>query len=222
MYFTLHSSLYDTYTYTQACLPIRVLMAVLGTMAWQGSIKWWVLRHRLHHRFTDTPLDPYDATRGLWFSHIGWMLEKPTYLRKRELINMSDVCADPVVVWQNKLYPALVILLGFVLPTLLGALLFDDALGGFLYMGCIARVISWNGIFLINSLGHYWGSQPYSVHLSATQSFFLAMLSNGEANHNSHHVRLFRGEKCVCMCLFLSLFTCYAMLCTCAGGRYLF
>lgn len=35
----------------EAALPVRVVLAWLGTIAFQGSIKWWVIRHRLHHRY---------------------------------------------------------------------------------------------------------------------------------------------------------------------------
>lgn len=38
----------------EASLPLRILLAGLGTMAFQGSIKWWVFRHRLHHRYQFT------------------------------------------------------------------------------------------------------------------------------------------------------------------------
>jgi len=34
----------------QAAWPLRLLLAALGTIAFQGSIRWWVVRHRLHHR----------------------------------------------------------------------------------------------------------------------------------------------------------------------------
>ncbi|RKO88292.1 hypothetical protein BDK51DRAFT_38036 [Blyttiomyces helicus] len=34
----------------KATLPLRALLAVMGAMAFQGSIRWWTQRHRLHHR----------------------------------------------------------------------------------------------------------------------------------------------------------------------------
>lgn len=42
----------------QARMPLRILLAGMGCLGFQGSIKWWVLRHRLHHRFTDSDDDP--------------------------------------------------------------------------------------------------------------------------------------------------------------------
>ena len=39
-----------------------------GTGALQGSIKWWSLLHRAHHRYTDTEQDPYNSQRGFFYS----------------------------------------------------------------------------------------------------------------------------------------------------------
>lgn len=33
-----------------ATTPLRIVLAWMGCLGFQGSIKWWVLRHRLHHR----------------------------------------------------------------------------------------------------------------------------------------------------------------------------
>jgi stearoyl-CoA desaturase (delta-9 desaturase) len=73
---------------------VRLALSLCAVMAYQGSIKWWSLRHRLHHRYTDTEHDPYDATRGFWYSHMGWLFEKPVYTRLK-WIDKSDLDADP-------------------------------------------------------------------------------------------------------------------------------
>ncbi|PPQ73382.1 hypothetical protein CVT26_015485 [Gymnopilus dilepis] len=50
----------------RATLGVRIVLAILGSAAVQGSIKWWCLRHRLHHRFTDDPVhDPLAHWDGL-------------------------------------------------------------------------------------------------------------------------------------------------------------
>jgi stearoyl-CoA desaturase (delta-9 desaturase) len=60
--------------------------------------------HRVHHKFSDTDADPHNATRGLFFSHVGWLMQKkhPEVLRRGREIDMSDVLADPVVQLQQK------------------------------------------------------------------------------------------------------------------------
>ncbi|KAJ7619327.1 hypothetical protein FB45DRAFT_718481, partial [Roridomyces roridus] len=56
---------------------LQWFLAMAGAGAAQGSIKWWSRAHRAHHRYTDTKLDPYNATEGFWHTHIGWIIFKP-------------------------------------------------------------------------------------------------------------------------------------------------
>ncbi|KAF5352503.1 hypothetical protein D9756_005880 [Leucocoprinus leucothites] len=119
------------------------------------------LRHRLHHRFTDDPIhDPYAATRGLLYSHVGWIFLKPTY-GKLDLIETDDLDNDPVVRIQHRYYHLLALLLGFCLPAVAGSL-WEDAFGGFIWGGLVARVFVWHCTFFVNSLAHWNGLQPYS------------------------------------------------------------
>lgn len=165
---------------------VRFVLAILGTMAFQGSIKWWCLRHRLHHRFTDDPVhDPYAATRGLFFSHVGWIFRKPAY-EKISLIERDDLDRDPIVRFQHKYYVPLALFTGLVLPTLIGAT-WGDAMGGYIWGGLVARVMVWHCTFLVNSLAHWEGLQPYTDEITARGNIIMAMLTCGEGNHNFHH-----------------------------------
>ena len=53
---------------------LRAIFLVWGAGAFQNSALKWVCDHRMHHAGTDRMDDPYDSTRGLWWSHIGWIL----------------------------------------------------------------------------------------------------------------------------------------------------
>nr|CAG8637645.1 15132_t:CDS:2 [Entrophospora candida] len=143
-----------------ARLPLRMALGVMGTLGFQGSIKWWVLRHRLHHR-------------GFWFSHILWIFQKPRYTKMKS-IDSSDLVSDPAFFF------------GFILPTVIGSL-WNDALGGFLYGGVICRILSWHGTFSINSFAHWTGEQLYSNEISARGNLLLAIITGGEGYHNFHH-----------------------------------
>lgn len=168
-----------------ASLPLRVFLAICGTLGFQASIKWWVLRHRLHHRYTDTDHDPYDSTKGLLFSHIGWIFQKPHYPRMKS-IDISDLRADPVVRFQHKYYLQLAMILGFALPTVLAAA-WGDALGGFLWGGFVARLGIWHCTFMINSFAHWGGEMPFARGVSAKGGLLLAFMTWGEGYHNFHH-----------------------------------
>lgn len=169
-----------------ASLPLRHFLSLIGTASWQGSIRWWVLRHRMHHRFTDTKYDPYDSNRGFLFSHYGWLFEKPHFYEKIDSIDMSDLNRDPVVQFNRRYTPHGVIGMGLILPAVIGYVL-GDTLGGFLYIGVMGRIISWNGIFFVNSWAHTFGEKIFNEESSATHSFLCAFFSNGEGNHSYHH-----------------------------------
>ncbi|KAI0726911.1 fatty acid desaturase-domain-containing protein [Fomitopsis betulina] len=168
-----------------ASLPVRILVALLGASAMQGSIKWWCLRHRLHHRYTDDPVhDPYAATRGFLWAHMGWIFFKPRYERL-ELIDRADLDNDPVVRLQHKYYLPLAISMGLVLPPCIGSL-WGDAMGSFIWAALVARLLIWHCTFFVNSLAHWDGLQPYSDENTSKSNLILALLTCGEGNHNFH------------------------------------
>ncbi|GHJ86929.1 hypothetical protein NliqN6_3331 [Naganishia liquefaciens] len=170
-----------------ATLPLRIVLAWMASMGFQGSAKWWVLRHRLHHRFTDSPEhDPYSATKGLWFAHCGWIFFKPKYSRMK-LIEREDLESDPVVVFQHKHYISIALFSGLILPTLIAKFGWNDAIGGYIWGGLVARLLIWHTTFCINSLAHWSGLQPYTEEVSARGNYLLAVLTSGEGNHNFHH-----------------------------------
>lgn len=84
--------------------PLKVLLTILFTVTGQRDIYLWALDHRVHHKYSETDSDPHDARRGFFFSHIGWlvMTAHPDVIEKRKIIDMSDLEADPIVMWQRK------------------------------------------------------------------------------------------------------------------------
>ncbi|WWC72799.1 uncharacterized protein I206_106763 [Kwoniella pini CBS 10737] len=170
-----------------ASTPLKIVLACMGSMGFQGSIQWWVLRHRLHHRFTDSNAhDPYSASKGLWFSHCGWIFRKPSYPRMK-LIDREDLLADPVVQFQHKNFVPIAFFTGWILPAMIAGFGWNDWIGGLVWGGAIARLLIWHTTFCINSLAHWTGVQPYTEEVTARGNYLLAMLTSGEGNHNFHH-----------------------------------
>ena len=60
--------------------------------------------NRVHHKFTDTNADPHNASRGFFFSHIGWLCCKKHNDVKKfgAKVNMSDLESDPLLAFQHK------------------------------------------------------------------------------------------------------------------------
>jgi len=71
---------------------------------YQNHIYEWVRDHRVHHKYTDTNADPHNASRGFFFSHIGWLMVRkhPDVREKGKGVEMADLERDPFVVWQRK------------------------------------------------------------------------------------------------------------------------
>jgi stearoyl-CoA desaturase (delta-9 desaturase) len=163
---------------------LRFLLLAFGAGAFQNSALAWAADHRRHHGNTDSDRDPYDARRGFWYSHIGWVVRKsdPTV----PPMPVRDLERDPLVVWQDRHYGLIGVTAGLVLPVLLG-LLWGDAWGGFVLGAAVRLLLVYHATFSINSFAHRFGSQPYSDRSSARDSLLTALVSMGEGYHNFHH-----------------------------------
>lgn len=170
----------------QAHPLVRCFFALGGALSVQNSIKEWCADHRNHHRYVDNPdTDPYSIKRGLWFSHIGWML-KDYPSGETDFSNIEDLEQDPVVTWQHRHYWTLTVALNIGLPLIIGFFL-GTPLGALLLLGFLRLVVCHHTTFLINSLAHYWGKQPYSDNNSSRDNPVIALLTFGEGFHNFHH-----------------------------------
>lgn len=168
-----------------ASLPLQYLLALLGAGSVQGSIKWWSRGHRAHHRYTDTDLDPYNAHKGFWYSHIGWMLVKPR--RRPGVADVSDLSRNPVIRWQHKHYVQLMVFMAFVFPTLVAHFGWNDAKGGYIYAGVLRLVFVHHSTFCVNSLAHWLGETPFDDKHTPRDHMITAFVTIGEGYHNFHH-----------------------------------
>ena len=167
---------------------VKVVLAIGGAMALQNSILHWSSDHRVHHRHVDEDdKDPYSAGKGLWFSHIGWMLREYQSHRYDDYSNCKDLQKDKVVMWQHNHYLAIVLIANFGLTGFLGWLN-GDIFSMILLAGVFRLVAVHHVTFFINSLAHFWGSQPYTDTNSARDNGILAFFTFGEGYHNFHHI----------------------------------
>jgi stearoyl-CoA desaturase (delta-9 desaturase) len=167
---------------------VRFIFAIGGAFAVQNSALHWSSDHRVHHRFVDdNEKDPYSAKRGFWYSHIGWMLREYQVHRYGDYSNAKDLQRDPIVMWQHRNYLWLTLAVNFGIPIALG-LIYDDVWGFLLTVGVLRLVVSHHVTFLINSLAHYWGKQPYTDENTARDNGVIALLTYGEGYHNFHHL----------------------------------
>lgn len=168
----------------EASRPVQLFYAVFGAMAAQNSILWWSSSHRMHHQYVDRDWDPYSIKRGFWWAHFLWIVHD--HDAPDVEANAPDLLANPIVQWQDRWYKALVIVGGFGLPTLIGAL-FGDPLAGLLWGGFLRLVVVHHTTFFVNSLAHYLGEPRYNAEVSARDNWAVALLTLGEGYHSFHH-----------------------------------
>jgi stearoyl-CoA desaturase (delta-9 desaturase) len=176
--------------------PLRVALAVAGSLAIEGPVIRWVADHRRHHAFSDREGDPHSPWRygetfgalvkGLFHAHVGWLFDVEQTNQHRYA---PDLLRDRDVVRVSRAFPALVAV-SLLLPPLVGGLLswsWTGALTAF-FWGSLVRIallhhVTWS----INSICHTFGNQPFKSRDRSRNFWPLAVLSFGESWHNLHH-----------------------------------
>lgn len=168
---------------------VQWVCAFAGAGAFEGSAKWWGRNHRIHHRYVDTNKDPYNATRGFFYSHMGWMIMKQDYSLLGK-VDVSDYRYNRVIQLQHKYFFRMAMLSGVILPTMICGLGWGDWMGGYFYAALAKIVFVHHCTFFINSLAHtswFFAKRSYTDRITAHDSIICALLTFGEGYHNFHH-----------------------------------
>ncbi|WP_371526430.1 acyl-CoA desaturase [Streptomyces sp. NBC_01283] len=182
----------------RAVRPVRVALAVAGSMSFQGDVIGWVATHRRHHAFTDRPGDPHSPyrygthlrgqLRGLLHAHVGWLFRNDPTSSERYA---PDLLADRGIRAVSRAFPALCVIT-LALPFGLGWVIGGSWLHGvtgLLWGGLVRIALLHHVTWSVNSLCHMIGERPFRTrsHDRATNLWPLALLSFGESWHNLHH-----------------------------------
>ncbi|WP_346270700.1 acyl-CoA desaturase, partial [Pseudonocardia sp.] len=187
---------YFTHGSFKASRPLRIALAVAGSMSLQGSVVSWVADHRRHHAFSDKEGDPHSPwlfgtgplalVRGFWHAHMGWLLERdktnaerfaPDLLADRDIVRVDDS-----FMW--------IAIASIVTPGVIGGLAtwsWQGALTAFLWAGLVRVALLHHVTWCINSVCHIWGDRPFASRDRSANVWWLAVLSFGESWHNLHH-----------------------------------
>merc|ERR1711907_342415 len=95
--------------------PAVIIWTMLATQTFEGSVLEWCQDHRAHHRYTDTPNDPYDIIQGFWNAHMGWLIRKRDRWTTSKA-DISDLKADWFFRFQHKYYTPMAFLCGIFIP----------------------------------------------------------------------------------------------------------
>jgi stearoyl-CoA desaturase (delta-9 desaturase) len=175
---------------------LKILCAVAGSMALEGSAISWVAIHRRHHMFGDQPGDPHSPHRfglsaigtlkGFLWAHTGWLFAAdPTDTRRFA----PDLHRDRDFVVIDRLFPLFAVaslLLPFFIGWVLVGTLFG-ALSALLWAGLVRMALLHHVTWSINSVCHLWGRRPFATSDQSTNVAALSLISFGESWHNFHH-----------------------------------
>ncbi|XP_068597662.1 stearoyl-CoA desaturase b [Brachionichthys hirsutus] len=174
----------------KASFPLRVFLALANSMSFQNDIYEWARDHRVHHKFSETDADPHNAKRGFFFAHVGWLLVRkhPDVIEKGKKLELSDLKADEVVMFQRRHYKLSVTILCFLVPTVVPWYFWGETLAvGYFVPGLMRYAVILNATWMVNSAAHLWGSRPYDKHINARENPLVAFSAIGEGFHNYHH-----------------------------------
>lgn len=169
--------------------PLRLFLAFCNTLAFENSVIEWSRDHRVHHKYSETDADPHNATRGFFFSHMGWLLCKkhPDVKKYGKKIDISDLYADPITRFQDKYYMILMPLVCFILPVPVPVLLWNETWLNAFCLNIFRYIFTLHASWLVNSAAHMWGDRPYDKYINPSENVVVSVLALGEGWHNYHH-----------------------------------
>ncbi|XP_072514846.1 stearoyl-CoA desaturase 5-like [Salminus brasiliensis] len=174
----------------KAKFPLRLFLAAANSMAFQNDIFEWARDHRGHHKYSETDADPHNAMRGFFFAHVGWLFvhKHKDVIEKGKRLDVRDLLADPVVMFQRRYYKTSVVVMCFLLPTLVPWYFWGESMWNSYFLAAILRyTVSLNLTWLVNSAAHIYGNRPYDKNISPRENRFVTFGAMGEGFHNFHH-----------------------------------
>jgi stearoyl-CoA desaturase (delta-9 desaturase) len=175
---------------------LKIVLAVVGSMAVEGSVTSWVATHRRHHMFSDHAGDPHsphrygsrgtDLLRGLAFSHVGWLFTSDASSAERYA---PDLLRDRDLQRIGKLFPVLA-LASLAIPFGIGYAISGSWVGALMalvWAGLVRMALLHHVTWSVNSLCHTFGRRSDGTSDRSTNLWPLAILSLGDNWHNVHH-----------------------------------
>jgi stearoyl-CoA desaturase (delta-9 desaturase) len=175
---------------------LKIVLALLGSMAVEGSVSSWVATHRRHHIYSDQAGDPHSPhrygdhgmalLRGLAFSHVGWLFVSDASKTERYA---PDLLRDRDLRRIDRLFPA-VALSSLAIPFGLGFALagtLKGAVTALVWAGLVRMALLHHVTWGVNSLCHTFGRRSDETKDRSTNMWVLALISLGDSWHNIHH-----------------------------------
>lgn len=178
----------------KAVRPVRLILALAGTLSAQGPAITWAAHHRKHHSVADQDGDPHSPhfgadhpLKGLWHAHIGWLFDES--LSSEPLRYVPDLGREKELRWMSRHFIGLVVA-GIVLPGVIAFAITQRPLAlltGMLWGGIVRIFLLDHVTWAINSVGHIMGRRRFETNDHSHNLPLLSIVSLGENFHNNHH-----------------------------------
>ncbi len=152
--------------------------------------KAWICMHRMHHEYSDTPLDPHTpSTHGIWRvlpmqlnsynkTIVGLMANKGRYASKVSDLNFG-------VHWLNKRQLwYLPYVLHAVIAVAIGIYFHAWLLAAGYWIGMMSHPVQG---WMVNALAHRFGYRNFATDDNSKNNSIVAWLVFGEGYQNNHH-----------------------------------
>lgn len=158
----------------------QFVVALLGTLAVQKGVLWWVSTHRRHHIHADTPLDPHSPHyRTFAYSHWKWMFDPANFSIEHDRVR--DWARFPELVRLQRYTWIPVALYGALLWSVFGA-------SGFVWGFAVSSIVLWHSVLATGSFSHRLGGyRNFDLRDDSRNNRLLAFILVGEGWHNNHH-----------------------------------
>jgi stearoyl-CoA desaturase (delta-9 desaturase) len=160
----------------------RAFQLILGVLAgaFFGDPVGFAGKHRLHHRYSDTPRDPHSPAEGAWHCWLGHLVADRCGERE-VLAAVPDLVRYRELMWLHRFswVPGIAAVL---LTAVFGG--YRVVAAGYALAWC---VMAFHGPALVNYFCHRVGRRRYEIPDRSTNNVLLGVLLLGEGWHNNHH-----------------------------------
>nr|CAH7760491.1 unnamed protein product [Callosobruchus chinensis] len=186
---------------------LKTFLLFCQTLSGTGSVYDWVQWHRLHHKHFGTDLDPFNPTKGWFYSHIQSVALNLSPAQEEALkeVDMSDLEKDKMIMFQKRWYIPLYVIFVLLLPINAPAEYWGEQLHASMFLVFWLRYtlnlhLSW----LIHSATRIWQLKPgekYKIYRYVVLVSLIALLCLGWAYipTNWDHITIGEIAKVICV-----------------------
>jgi stearoyl-CoA desaturase (Delta-9 desaturase) len=164
---------------------VKLLLLILGSMAFEGPAIEWAATHTKHHARADREGDPHSPVDGFFHAHLGWIFrdgDADPRMYCRHLLK------DRIVTFVSKTF-LLWAILSLAIPFGIGWLVggWALALTGLLWGGLVRMFLTHHVTWSVNSVCHTFGRRAFETTDRSRNEWIVGLLAFGEGWHNNHH-----------------------------------